>query len=94
MTLKSFPNYLIKCNSLCDKNRLENTSILEMLSHRLSYIEDGKKKMKKKLQEKADNSITLKVMINLHSCKANQEPKIRTLNKLVLTQASKHLKEQ
>lgn len=50
--------------------------------------------MKKKLQEKADNSITLKVMINLHSCKANQEPKIRTLNKLVLTQASKHLKEQ
>lgn len=44
MTLKSFPNYSIKCHSLCDKNRLENTSILEMLSHRLSYIEDGKKK--------------------------------------------------
>lgn len=48
MTLKSFPNYLIKCNSLCDKNRLENTSILEMLSHRLSYIEDGGKKNEEK----------------------------------------------
>lgn len=47
MTLKSFPN-LIKCNSLCDKNRLENTSILEMLSHRLSYIEDGGKKNEEK----------------------------------------------
>lgn len=47
MTLKSFPNYSIKCHSLCDKNRLENTSILEILSHRLSYIEDGKKNKEK-----------------------------------------------
>lgn len=65
---------------MCDKERLENNiGDANIYCHTFKMVEKERQWIKRLLEEKVDNSVTLKTYDHLDSCKANQKPKVRIL---------------